>query len=367
MPPGVIASDHVATVTQWSNELLREIADKNPLKPYMGESSDSIIRVYSDLSRDAGQTVKIFSSNMLAGSAWKGTQSAKERAETLSYRYDQVSVEAVGFTVKYEGLISQQRVGWSIRDQAKNELAEVATWFVPQGLFLHLCGITTKYVHYVTGATNTVYEPLAPTAGTAEVFGTLPVAPTTGRIVRAGARANDESLQSTDICSVTLLDTILPKIQEDRPRMQPPYVWFVSPAQAGQIMSTRNSLWEDMQIANIQAGKPSGLLTYQIGRYKGVDVVVTPYIPRGIHSSTGAIVTNSRRSVLCGRQAISLAYGSISGGGKVWNWEEDEDRIERVTYIGAQGVLGASKTQLKLDTDANNFADYGTYVISTYA
>lgn len=367
MANGVITTDHVAAVTQWSNELQREIADRNPLKAYMSESADSIIRVYPDLQKAAGDNVKIFSSNMLAGKPWKGTQSAKERAESLTYRYDEVKVEAIGHTVKFEGLISQQRVKWKIREQAKDELAEWATYTLPVGLFLHLAGIPTKFVHYVSGATESVPEPASPTEGSSFVFGSLPVAPTTGRIVRAGARANDESLTTADVASLSLLDSILPLIQENRPRMQPPYVWFISPAQAGQITSTRNSLWEDMQMANIQAGKPSGLTTYQIGRYKGVDVVVTPYIPRGIHSSTGAIVTNSRRSVLCGRQAISLAFGSVSGAGKMWNWEEDEDRIERLTYIGVQAVLGAKKTQFKLDTDANNFSDYGTYVISTYA
>lgn len=367
MANGVITSDHVATVTQWSNELHREIADMNPLKPYMGESKDSIIRVYSDLQKSSGDIVKIFASNMLEGDPWQGTQSARERAESLTYRYDEIRIDAIGHTVKFEGLISQQRVQWKVREQAKNDLAEWATYTMPVGLFLHMAGITTKFQHYVSGTTKTVYNASAPSTGSAYVFGTIPKAPTSGRIVRAGGRANDESLQSTDVASLALIDEALPIIQETRPRMQPPYVWFVSPTQAAQIMSTRNSLWEDMQLANIQAGKASGLTTYQIGRYKLVDVVVTPYIPHGVHSSTGAVVANSRRSVLCGRQAISLAFGSVSGSGKMWRWVEHEDAIERTTYIGVQAVVGAKKTQWVLDSDNTNFADYGTYVISTYA
>lgn len=365
--PGQFGTSHPLNAEFWARELQADIIDKDPLKNYTGDTPDSIIWRRRELEAGHGTQITFPLRNILKGKGFMGYGSRKEIAESLSTSYDTVRVGLIGHSTKAYGDLSDQILGVKVGNELKDGLVD---WWVvqrAQNTFLQACGITGQFVDYRSGLTESVTLPGRPTEPSEFVLHNIPRAPT--RILRAAGRATDEALQSTDVFSLDLIDKALPMIEESRPRMQGPYVCFLSSQQAADLTSTAGSRWEKIQLAAISARNEKSLPLYTdaLGIYKDVVFIKTPYIPRGIHSTTGAVQTNTRRAVLCGRQALVVADGKDSGQGTYLRWASQVDDIGGVTYTAAWAITGMTKTQFKLDTDANSFADFGTCVLSTYA
>lgn len=203
-----------------------------------------------------------------------------------------------------------------------------------------------------------------------------PVAPSTNRIIRANAAANDQSLTSSDKMTLDIIDYALEKIDNsDQPIERfddDTYDLYVSPEQLVDLKqdTTGKIQWFNIALAQITGGDKNAMNGSPFStktpeaRYAGVNIYSAPRVAYGLNSGTSAVITTVRRAVLVGKDALSFA--SPFGGRpsdkdvplKYFSQLKDYEY-----YKGMEGrlIYGLKKTA------ASNSEDIGVLVISTYA
>jgi len=205
----------------------------------------------------------------------------------------------------------------------------------------------------------------------------VPTAPTTNRILRAGAVAADQSLTSNDTMSMDLVDYAVEKIlsadQPIEPCADGYFKLFLHPYQVVDLRQDSGGKiqWYNNELAKVNGGKESNL-TYKggtkpvmVGEYLNVKIYQAPRVAQGVNGSTSAVVTAARRAVLVGKDALSFAspVGGISANDtkvpfKMFVQLSDYDYIKGMDFRSIYGVKKMSPS---------NAEDIGAFVISTYA
>jgi len=269
------------------------------------------------------------------------------------------------------GSIEQQRTNIEFDEVSANTLAGRAAELIDSSVFQQLAGVNpTSFTLNGTSYTTT--------AAKLHVQGhNAPTAPTTNRIIRAGAAATDQALTSSDTFSMDLLDFALEEIQANdqpvKPCMDGYYKLFLHPFQVVDLRqdSSGKIQWYQTNLAREQGGKDS-FLTFQIdhkpiavGDYLNVKIYQAPRVAEGANSSTSAVITTVRRAVLVGKDAASFAspFGGIGKGDKdvpfkMYVQLSDYDYIKGMDLRSIYGVKKMSPS---------NAEDIGAFVISTYA
>lgn len=163
------------------------------------------------------------------------------------------------------------------------------------------------------------------------------VAPSSDRIVRAAAAANDESITSADTMALDLIDVALEKLQTTQPTAESldnrEFDLFLSHQQAldvrrdsaGKIQWYTNNLsaMEGGMVSDnpIMQGNKYGVVS--IGKYQNVNIYESNNVSTGESSADNSAITTVRRAVMCGKGALlfsSKFSGALTGddtkGGK---------------------------------------------------
>lgn len=301
-----------------------------------------------------------------------GTLDGNEEAIQLNSHAMAMNVSRLGVLSPNTDTIEQQRTEVNFEKTSITLIKRRAIELVDTSVFNHLAGVSASGTITINGTSYVT------AADKLHIQGhNTPVAPTSQRIIRAGSRANDQSLISTDIMSLDLIDYALEKnSQSDQPidRLDgETYDLYLAPEQLVDLQqnSSAKIKWYDMQFHMLAGADKDEMMTERfkngmvcVGRYRNVFIYEAPRIPNGIRSDTSAIVSNTKRAVLVGRDALSFA--SPFGGRpsdddvpmKLFNQLKDYDY-----YKGQEGRLLYG---IKKMSPANK-QDIGTLVISTYA
>lgn len=339
-------------VKLWSKSLAREALKKAYVGTFIGENQDSVIQEKTEAKKNPGDRVTITLRMQLNGDGVTEGQTLEGNEESLTTYTDNLFINEMAHAVRSRSKISRQRVPWSVREEARDGLADwfagrLDTWF-----FNQICGNTAVSDTRYTGL-NTI------------------LAPSSNNIIRAGALTTDQAVNadSTKTFDLTLIDKAVNKAKIMTPVMRPikvggkaKYVMFLHPNQVRDLRtSTATGQWLDIQKAALSGGSgdASPIYTGALGEYNGVVLHEAVRVTNGVHSTTSAAQTSTRRAVLCGAQAAAIGFGQGMGF-EQWQWVEDEFDYEREFGVSAQTVGGLKKLQF-------NSQDFSTIVVSTYA
>ena len=201
-----------------------------------------------------------------------------------------------------------------------------------------------------------------------------PVAPSTDRIIRAGAQATDQALTSSNKFTLDLIDYALEKaMNSDQPLEMfedDTFDLYISLEQMTDLKHDASAAitWFNINLAQLEGGKSSkiedqlyqGILCQ--GKYANVNIYAHPRVAYGQNSSTSAVITTVRRAVLVGKNA--LTYASPFGAPEKESALRYAEQLKDYGYYkGLEGraIYGVKKTV------ASNSEDIGAFVISTYA
>lgn len=338
----------------WAKKLTVEALKETYFGKFMGTSPNSMIHMKTEPSKGSGDKVTFGLRMQLSGDGVTEAQVLQGNEESLTTYSDSVLVNELmhAVRVKNESSIDAQRVPFSLRDEAKDGLKD---WFANRFdtvMFNHLAGNTRQTDARYTG-NNAI------------------VAPSTGRKVFATGSA-DETVQadSTKVFTLAMIDKCVETAKLATPLIRPirvdgenKFVMFIHPYQTYDLRtSTSTGQWLDIQKAALSGGKgdKSPIYTGALGEYNGVVLHESTRIPNGIHSSTAAAQTSTRRAILCGAQAGAIAFGQKYSEGANYKWVEDLFDYERELGVSAQTVWGIKKTIF-------NSTDFGTITATTYA
>lgn len=271
------------------------------------------------------------------------------------------------------GSIEQQRTNIDFDAVTANVLAGRALELMDTSIFTQLSGFNGTSFTF----NGTTYST---TAQKLQVQGhNAPTAPTTNRIIRAGAAATDQALTSADTMSMDLIDYAIESIESNDQPMEPCadgyYKLLLHPYQITDLkQDTSGSIqWYQNELAIIQGGNiDRSKLSFkynkgpvEVGSYENVKIYRAPRVVFGQNSSTSAAITTVRRAVMVGKDALSYAspFGGIGKDDtdvpfKMYVQLSDYDYIKGMDLRCLYGIKKMSPS---------NKEDIGSFVISTYA
>lgn len=298
-----------------------------------------------------------------------GTLDGNEEALNLGYFSMSINVTRIGVLNPNDDTIEQQRTLVDFPERTRKVIPN-----------RHMELLDTACFYQLAGAYPTSWTQNQTTwSGNNRLFVTghnVPVAPSTDRIIRAGAAATDQALTSSNTMTLDLVDYALESIaNSNQPLQMLPdmtYDLFVSPEQYTDLKqdSSGKIQWFPMALARTTGGDSSQIDGYLynkmpcLGQYGNVNIYMAGRVAYGVSSADSSVITTVRRAVMVGKDALTFA--SPFGGRptdksvplKYFSQLKDYDY-----YKGLEGrmIYGLKKTV------ASNSSDIGVFVISTYA
>jgi len=138
---------------------------------------------------------------------------------------------------------------------------------------------------------------------------------------------------------------------------------FLHPYQVTNLRGGAAALgtWTDIQKAAMTGGlvDRNPIFTGALGVYNGVILHESTRVTPGVANTTSITATNCRRAVLCGAQAVSLAFGQDNSDEQM-TWVEEFFDYGNQLGVSAGCIFGLKKNVF-------NSTDFGTIVGTTKA
>lgn len=351
--------NHPLAVKLWAKDLFHDVIGETYFGRFMGKSADSLCQIKTETSKDAGDKITFGLRSLLSGDGVSGDGTQEGNEESLTTYNDAVLIDQLRHAVRSAGEMSEQRVPFSVRDEAKDGLKD---WWTER--------LETWIANQLTG--NTAATDLRYTGNNATVTPTA-----TFRQVIGGAQGTEASLSAVASHAIKLSDldraVALAKTAQTSggktyQRIRPlkvdgksMYVAFLHPFQILEMRkdaSTAGNFF-DIQKAAMQGGKygDNPIVTGGNFIYNNVIVHEWSYLPNTVSAPSSQ--TAYRRGVFCGAQALALAFGQKNSPTKM-SWVEELFDYENQLGVAAGMIAGVKKCQF-------NGIDFGTIVLSGYA
>lgn len=298
-----------------------------------------------------------------------GTLDGNEEALDLGYFQMAMNVTRIGVLNPNDDTIEQQRTLVDFPERTRK--------LIPAR---HMELLDTACFYQLAGANPTSFTLNGTTwSGANKLFvqgHNTPVAPSSDRIIRAGAAATDQALTSSNTITLDLLDYAVEKISLSNQPIK--YLsddtldGYFSPEQIVDLKqdTTGKIQWFNQALAYATSGKYDQLegTMFQkmpaLGQYANINIYSAQRVAYGVNASTSAVITTVRRAVLVGKDALSFASPF---GGRPTDKDVPLKYFSQLKdyeyYKGLEGrmIYGLKKTV------ASNSQDIGVMVISTYA
>ena len=340
----------------WSKRVQTEALLNTQIGKFLGDDDKSLGCIETSTTKESGDRVTTTLRMRLTGAGVTELQPLEGNEEALVTYNDNVVINEIGHAVRRHKGISDQRIPWSVGMQNNDALVDWWAERLDKWAFNHLCGYVKETDTRYTGFNATI-------------------APSTGRHIWCSTdHTTDASLDSDDIFALTHLDRAreiaTTGSSSGHPRIRPikaamagggygeMYVAFLHPTQVTQLRRS-TSQWMDIQNSMLQGGyiKENPIFNGALGVYNKVVLHESEFCTPGLDSLSD--VSNTRRAVFCGAQALTVAFGKgySASKGKITEETFDYDREAGQSLVS---VSGMKKTQF-------NSVDYGTIVMASYA
>lgn len=354
--------NHDLAVKLWSKRLMREALKETYASRFMGTTKDSLIYVKDELNKSAGDRVRVGLRMQLSGAGILGDGTLEGNEESLTTYSDDLMVNQLRHAVRSDGEMTEQRVPFSIREEALDGLRDWWADRIDTAFFNQIAGNTSVSETYAG-----LNSPVAP-SGTASansriLYGSGTTSTTASLTATSTGSASGRGLVFTPAAidnAVNFAKIASPLVRPLRINGQYKYVMFIHPNQTRQLRTNNSAntvTWYDIQRARIQGGEKdqNPIFNGALGEYNGVILHESARVP----APTASGNSNFYRSVLCGAQAACFATGRRDKGTQM-KWVEELFDYENQLGVSASLIWGLKKTVF-------NSIDFGTIVVQTYS
>lgn len=350
-------------VKLWARELNREVRKGLSIAPLIGSGPNAIVQEKTEF-KGGGDKITVGLRMLLSGAGRSENEVLEGNEESLTTYSDSFYINELVHAVRVKGedTIDVQRVNHNLRDEARSALADwyadrLSLWF-----FIQMSGYTASSITYrgVSTTLASVYQGL-----------NTVTAPSTNRKIFATGSADETvNADSTATFSLELLDYAKEKAMLANPKVRPyringedKYVAYLHPYQVTDLRTnTSTGQWLDIQKSAMTGGMVSNNPIYSgaLGEYNGVILRQSEDVVTGVHSSSAAEQTSTRRALFLGAQAGFIGFSSKFSKNSPYKWVEKTFDYDRELGVSAQGLMGMKKAIF-------NSEDFGVITISTYA
>lgn len=345
------ATGDALAVKLWSKKVSVEALKQTWVFKFMGKDDNSLIQIYDDTQKSAGDRIRVPLRRLLSGAGVAGDGTLEGNEERINYYSDDIYINQLRHAVREGGRFSKQLIPFSVREHARLSLQDwwadrIDTWF-----FNQLCGNSGQTDVRYTGNQTAV-------------------AADSDHLIIAGAGPTGYTLSNTSTMkfTLTLIDVAVEKAKTMEVPIRPimvngeqKYVMFLHHFQVTDMRnSTATNQWFDIQKAAMQGGQVSKnpIYTGALGEYNGVILHASNRVPGFSSSASGVTGTPIRQAVLCGAQAAGMAFGRDNGPER-YQWVEDYFDYENQFGVAAGCIAGMKKMRF-------NGSDFATIAIRTW-
>lgn len=341
--------NHPLAVKVWSRKLLHEALKATWFSKFTGTDTNSVVYLKTDLQKGPGDRIRCGLRMQLEGDGVLGDNTLEGSEEMLTTYTDDLYIDQLRHAVRSAGKMSEQRVPFSVREEARMGLTDWWAGRLDTAFFNQLSGNTGVADVRYTGN----QAALAPTT-------VLYPDPTTTAASLSATTTHALTLRDFDR-AVAIAKTRSPMIRPIRQGGDEYYLAFLHTNAVYQLRGqTSTGQWADIEKAKVQGGKESGIFTGAIGVYNNVIFHETTRLPdmTGIGTPASGTVADFRRAVLVGAQAVLLGYGQ--DGGSSVSWTEELFDYKNKLGVEAGMIFGMKKAQF-------NSTDYAVITMVGYA
>lgn len=337
-------TNHPAARKHWTDELFKQAIRDTAGFRFMGKGSSNMITVVDDLKRGKGDVVKTHLRLKLSGAGVSNGQALEGNEEQIVVHQDEITIGLLRHAVIDDGEMGEQRVPWEFRPVARDALHD---WFVERWdtwLFNQLCGNAAQ----TDGRYNGFNTPVAPTNVYLDATSSASI-----------DSANTFRLAMVDYAVEVARNATYP-VRPLRINGKSVYVLFMHDYQFTDLKREFSTGGFGDIYKQVLAGGEIAKNPIIAGAdfiYNNVLIYQNSYLPT--ISGLGAAADTCKRAVLCGQQALGMAFGKGYTAGS-FDWVE-----EKFDYQDNLGIAGKAMCGLK--KLAYNGTEVGTVVIPTYA
>lgn len=343
--------NHPLAVKLWARRLFTEALKTTWFSRLMGRDASAAVQVMPETGKSKGDQVTYGLRMSLQGDGVQGDATLEGNEEALTLHSDSLIINQLRHAVRSAGRMSEQRVPFSVREEARAGLTDWWADRLDWCLFNQLGGYTPQGDTRYTG-NNAVNAPSA------------------GRLLLSDTAAgNEAALDSADTFSLAMIDRAVAIAKTASPAIRPlkvngeeMYACIIHPFQTYQLRTgTQSGQWLDIQKAAMQGGRVSDnpIFTGALGVYNNCILYESTRIPNGVTAGNTGIA-NVRRAIFMGAQAGVVAFGKEGDSAETFAWAEELFDYGNQLGVGVAGVFGVKKTRF-------NSADFATLVLSSYS
>lgn len=364
----LIGSSNPVTAQAWARIVFADALRESFYGKFMGRGNDgrvnendpgALVVVMNELGKEAGDTITAQLRVLPQGRGVGEGETLEGNEEAMDFRSDSIRIGQLRHAMRFENKMGQQRVSWSLRNQAKDALKDWLKERLDNVFFSQLASDETQTDNVFTGNNGI-------TAPTYNYF-----------VDSANNSTATEVVSGTDALTLATLRAMAARARElrFRPVRTPKgdlYPVFMNDAVALQLKSGTNAdTWQHIQNSVLQGGgiQDNPLFTGALGIYDRCILYQSDKLPNGIDS--GAYVANSYRTVLAGAQAMCVAYGKDNQQNEMTYVEEEHDYGNELgCSIGSiYGMKKARYTAVDSSQglDATTAKDHAVLTVTSYA
>lgn len=338
-------------VKLWSRKVMAEALKQTYASRFMGSDSNSLIQVLDDTQKGPGDRIRCILRMQLTGNGISGDSTLEGYEEALVTYTDDLLIDQLRHAVRSSGKMSEQRVPFSVREEARMALSDWWADKFDQGFFNQVAGASAVSDVRLTGMNASV----APDAAHQIFAG---VATAESNLSQNASQTFSLAMIDAAVLAARTQQTIVRPINNQQEPGKHQYIMFVTPEQHYDLRrGTATGEWADIQKYALaaNASEKNPLLSGAVGVYNGTILHETyrlPLITTGSGASTGS------RAVLCGAQAAIMGFGRGTGGGNRASWNEETFDYGNSLGVATGSIWGVKKTRY-------NSKDFGTIVVST--
>ncbi len=319
-----ILNTHGVSAEQWSEEVFSEYLGSSPFFTFMGNSSNNVVQVKEELTKAPGDAITIQLRSKLSGSGVTGDTQLKGSEEDLVFYDQKLTVDTLRHAVILRGEMSEKRVAFNLRNQAREALVDWASDKMKNDIITALTDTSVGRVQarYLYGAADSNWNSTHSTA-------------------LATVDATDDKL-TTEMISKAKRKALMEGGRKVRPftfkngnRNEEIFVLFAHPYAVRDLLN--DQAFKDVNTHLPATIGESALVHGQ--RYKGIwdGVMIFEVDDMPVSAGAGAASIDVAHNVLCGAQAVAIAWG------KRTNYKEDSDDYGHENGFAIDEIRGIEK------------------------
>lgn len=353
--------NHPMAVKHWSADLMKEALKRTHALKFMGKDKNALCQIKTELNKNAGDRVRFGLRMQLTGDGVSGDGTLEGNEEALSVYTDNVFIDQLRHAVRSEGKMSEQRVPFEVRAEARDGLAD---WWADR--------IDTAFFNQLTG--------YARETDTKKTGSQAALEPDSDHVVfhsqaLGSSHANESLITVGDTFDLNVIDLCVEKAKGNvdgpggplpiRPLKmggQDYYVMFLNQNQVFDLRtSTDTGQWLDIQKAAMQGGQitKNPIFTGALGMYNNTILHESNRLPKGTASASNSTGVAIRRAVFVGAQAAAVAFGRKSGK-NTYSWREEMFDYGNQLGVAAGSIWGLKKCRF-------NGSDHAAITVFTAA